>query len=141
MKRPDLQSSSIVWFYYNEIIKASHFYGELLGLELILDEGWARIYKISSSSFVGLVDSSSGRGHCEVAPESAVLLTLDVDNIEQWYSFLKDASVQIEGKINTMEDIEVQCFFLRDPGGYALEIQKFMNPQTSRKFHLPDRTA
>jgi len=133
--------SSIVWFYYDGIAEASRFYGELLGFDLVLDEGWARIYKLSNGSFVGLVDASSGRGHCGVVPESAVLLTLVVDNIEEWYSFLKDAGVQIEGKINTMEDIEVRYFFLRDPGGYALEIQKFMNPQTSRRFRLPDRTA
>jgi len=137
MKRPDLRGSSIVWFYYNDFVKASDFYGELLGLELVLDEEWAKIYRLSTRSFVGLVDAASGRGHRETVPESAVLLTFVVQNIEEWYGFLKDAGVHIEGEINTIEDIEVRCFFFQDPGGYSLEVQTFENPTTARAFHLP----
>ena len=140
MGKPSMDSM-VVWFYYDGIADAARFYGDLLRLELALDEGWARIYKMRDGAFVGMVDASSGRGSCSVVPDSAVLLTLVVDDIEAWFSFLKSEGVAIEGEIRTSKELEVQSFFLRDPGGYALEIQKFTNPETAKGFRLPSQVS
>jgi len=133
--------SSIVWFYYDGLADAARFYGELLGLDLVLDQGWARIYKASGCSFVGLVDASAGKGHCDRASSSAVLLTLVVDDVDAWYARLEATGAPIDRGIETMDEIEVRCFFLRDPGGYAVEIQQFMNPETARDFHPTKRSG
>jgi len=137
VKRPGI-GSSIVWFYYDGLTAAARFYGEILGLELVLDQGWAQIYRVSGGAFVGLVDGSSGKGHCRHTEESAVLLTLVVDDVEAWYSYLESEGVLVEGEINTIPTIDVQGFFLRDPGNYAIEIQKFTNPDTASDFRLTD---
>jgi len=136
MQRPGLDTP-IVWFYYDGIEKAAQFYGETLGFELVLDEGWAKIFEIAAGSFVGVVDGSSGKGHCQQAEDSAVLLTLVVDDVDRWRTYLEGAGVKIEGETRDIPVIDVRCFFFKDPGGYAIEIQKFTNPKTAQRFRLP----
>lgn len=133
MERPSV-NSSIVWFYYDGLVEAARFYGDVLGLELVVDETWARIYKLSHGSFVGLVDATEGGGHCQLRDESAVLLTIVVDDVDAWFSYLTDAGAAIDGSVRVMESINVKCFFLEDPGGYSVEVQAFTAARNAEKF-------
>ncbi|WP_207633175.1 VOC family protein [Devosia aurantiaca] len=52
---------SITFFYYPDIHAVTDFYETVLGFELVLDQGLARIYRIAPNSYFGIVDGN--RGH------------------------------------------------------------------------------
>lgn len=138
VRRHDL-SAAITFFYYNDLAEAARFYEDLLGLELVEDQGWARLYRVSERAFFGIVDGA--KGYHPVRKENSVMLTLVTDDVERWYEALSDAGAALETSIQVHEDIGVKGFFLRDPGGYVVEIQSFLNPDVARRFGQPPLTA
>ena len=50
---------SITFFYYQDIFSVVPFYEKILGLELVLDQGMARIYRIGGQSYFGVVDGNT----------------------------------------------------------------------------------
>ena len=132
----DLQniSSAIMFFYYKDIELAAQFYSNVMGFKLVDYQKWAKIYKINGNAFMGVV--GEGKGFCKVQDENAVLLTLVVDNVYSWYEHLKERGITPVTEIQEKEDIQVRCFFLKDPGGYALEIQQFLNPKVAEIFRM-----
>ena len=127
-------NSTITWFYYNGLDEATAFYGTTLGLEQVLDAGWAKIYRTTGNAFVGLVDAQAGKGVCETQEKNAVLLTLVVDDVPGWYERLKAAGVDIPGEVKVMEEVQIRTFFLSDPGGYSIEVQEFLDPKVRETF-------
>ena len=53
--------------------RIQRFYEEVMGLDLIVDQGWAKIYPIGPTGYFGLVDDRAGR-HAISPPESLVRL-------------------------------------------------------------------
>lgn len=123
-----------VFFYYDELERAAEFYERTLGLELVEDQGWAKVYRIQGSAYLGIVEGR--RGFHRAQEDNAVLLTLVVRDVEAWYTKLVDRDVRILREIETHEDIQVRCFFAQDPGGYAIEIQTFLKPSVAKAFGL-----
>lgn len=126
--------SGITWFYYDDFARATAFYEKVLGFESLVDQGWAKIYLISNGAFLGAVDAQAGKGSCTTQQESAVLLTLVVDDVKPWHAHLKKKGVGGLTEIHHREDIQIECFFFEDPGGYRLEIQTFHDQETARRF-------
>lgn len=127
--------STITWFYYDGLDEASTFYGETLGLEQVLDAGWAKIYRTTGNAFFGLVDAAEGKGVCQTQTTNAVLLTLVVDDVVAWYDRLSKAGVTLNSEVKVLEEVQIRTFFLSDPGGYSLEIQEFIDPKMRAIFH------
>jgi len=127
--------SSITWFYYDEFSVATAFYGETLGLEQVLDQGWACAFRIARDAFVGLVDARSDRGACRSQRANAVLLTLVVEDLKGWRDKLTASGVQLDSDITKMADLRIETFFLTDPGGYRLEFQRFLHASDRETFH------
>ena len=85
--------SGITWFYYDNFAQATVFYEAVLGLTSVVDQGWAKIYPLGNGGFLGAVDAQAGKGSCMTQPESAVLLTLVVDDVTAWHAHLKKRGV------------------------------------------------
>ena len=121
---------AITFFYYDDIMKVVPFYEQVLGFELALDQKMARIYRVAPNSYFGIVDGN--RGHLKHQPKSAVLFTIVSEDVEGWHAKLKAAGVAglTEMKRGTFCD----HFFFEDPAGYALEIQRFHNPDVAKLF-------
>ncbi len=125
--------SQITFTYYTDLQPAADFYGRVLGLELVEDQGWAKIYRVDQGAFVGIVDGS--HGFCRPQPHNAVLITLLVNDVAGWYEYLQERGVKLLTAVGERADIQVRNFFLEDPGGYALEIQQFLDPAVAAIFH------
>ena len=52
--------STITWLYHKDVMKMERFYEDVLGLEMVVDQGWAKIYQVSESGFMGIVDEKRG---------------------------------------------------------------------------------
>jgi predicted enzyme related to lactoylglutathione lyase len=125
--------SQITFLYYRNLEPISRFYKEIMGFELVEDQGWAKIYRVSGNAFLGIVDEE--RGFHKAQEKSAVLITLAVADVFWWYDYLKGKGIKLLTDIRESEEIQVRCFFAEDPGGYAIEIEEFLKPEAARIFH------
>jgi predicted enzyme related to lactoylglutathione lyase len=125
--------SQITFLYYRDLEPIARFYQEVMGFELVEDQGWAKIYRVSGNAYLGIVDEAMGFHKAQ--ERNAVLITLAVDDVFRWYDYLKGKGVKLLTEPRDVEDIQVRCFFLEDPGGYAIEIEEFLKPEATRIFH------
>lgn len=114
----------ITFFYYHDLEAVIPFYRDVLKLNLVRDQGWCKIFElVPGGACVGLVDEA--HGSLRASHEKPVLLTLVVDDVDEWHDQLKLSGVEILKPPTLHEDIGVYCFFVQDPEGYQIEIQKF----------------
>ena len=132
---PDFRSvdSQITFLYYHDIEPIASFYADIMGFDLVEDQGWARIYRIGGNAFLGIV--AGDRGFHQPREENAVLVTFLVDDVPGWYEYLKARGVKLLSELQERSDIQIRCFFFQDPGGYAFEVQQFLNPDLAGIFH------
>jgi len=125
-EQPASVNETITFFYYEDLDDQVPFYEGLLGLEKTLDDDWVKIYRITSTSSVGLV--KQGHGFHDVSADKPAMLSMVTDDVDAWYARLKDANVPIRtelperGEENDPESAPVRGFIVEDPGGYTIEI-------------------
>jgi catechol 2,3-dioxygenase-like lactoylglutathione lyase family enzyme len=105
--------------------KVIDFYEDVLGLELVRDQTLCRIYKTGPSSYLGFCK----RGYT-IPTEFRVVITLLIDDVDGVYTLLKARGIATESNPELSEEFNVYQFFVRDPNGYLLEIQRFLEPLT-----------
>jgi len=125
--------AQITFLYYHDLEPAATFYGEVMGLELVEDQGWARIYRLGGDAFLGIVAGEEGFHRPQA--RNAVLLTLVVDDVPGWYEHLAAHGVKLLSEVQDRPEIQIRCFFFEDPGGYTLEIQQFLRPDLVDVFY------
>lgn len=128
-----IAQSQITFLYYDDLQPIVEFYEKILNFELVEDQDWAKIYRTSASSFIGIVDGQ--RGFRRPLADSAVLCTLVVDDVPGWHQALRQKGVKILREPQIYDEIQVHCFFFEDPGGYAYEVQQFLKPELAHIFH------
>ena len=116
--------ANLVFFYYPDLEEAERFYGDILGLEKVLDYGFAKIYRISLSTFIGLVDETKGM-HDPSEPKT-VTLSFVTQEIDQWYQYLKSQGVEIRNPLKDASRHATRGFVAYDPAGYFLEFERFL---------------
>lgn len=116
--------ANLVFFYYPDLEEAERFYGDILGLEKVLDYGFAKIYRISLSTFIGLVDETKGM-HDPSEPKT-VTLSFVTQEIDQWYQYLKSQGVEIRNPLKDASRHPTRGFVAYDPAGYFLEFERFL---------------
>ena len=121
---------AITFFYYADIQVVAPFYERTLGFELVLDQGLARIYRVAPNNYFGIVDGN--KGHLKHQLESAALFTIVAEDVEGWH--VKLAKAGVPGLTELRRGTYCDHFFFRDPGGYALEIQRFHHPDVAKLF-------
>lgn len=129
-------ASQIAFLYYKDLAAAQQFYEGILGLELVEDQGWAKIYRVNGTAFVGLVDEA--RGSLKAQPENAVMITFVVDDVPGWYHYLRKNGVEIRREYGRSQTIQIEYFFAEDPGGYVLEFERFLKPGVAAIFNLKE---
>ncbi len=122
-------SESIVMFYYKDISKISGFYEDTLGLKATLVDDWVRIYRITPTSSVGIVQEGPGGFHkANSDGDSAVMLSIVSTDVDAWYDRLKTVGdITFESEISNHESAPIRAFLVRDPGGYTIEFFQWLN--------------
>jgi len=132
-------SSQITFLYFDDLHTPAEFFEETLGLETVDDQGFAKIYRISGGAFLGIVDAA--RGHCNVPTEQNTLITLVTEDVQGCYEHLLSKGIRAESRPQINPNANVECFFFEGPGGYAFEIQRFLDPEISRHFQIGSQPA
>ena len=112
----------IPWLYYRDLPGAMKFYGEVMGFEMVVDQGWSKIYKIRDGAYIGLVDES--KGYHRASEKKPVIVCLNVHDADAWYERVKAAGVEVENLPKESERLKVKVFMFKDPEGYVVEIQE-----------------
>ena len=105
--------ASITWTYHKDLLQMQRFYEEVLGFQLVADQGWTKIYQTSSAGFIGLVDER--RGMQNYADEKAVEIEW---RLSEWSSFDRYAQ-------QFWQDYAYRNSSFKGPENYVFEIQTF----------------
>ncbi|WP_159439227.1 VOC family protein [Algoriphagus halophilus] len=95
--------ASITWLYYKDILPMENFMTQNLGLELSADQGWAKIYRLSDNSYVGLVDEM--RGMNSFSEEKLVEVKIGLSDSDGWETYLKKKDSDSTRRSNTFSDL------------------------------------
>ena len=124
--------AGITFFYYQELEPAARFYSDTMGFKLVYDQGWAKIFRVAGNTYVGIV--AGEKGFCRPQEKNAVLLTVIVNDVQEWYKRLRKTDATLLTEVQDKPGIKVRCFFLQDPTGYVIEIQQFTDPEITQAF-------
>lgn len=124
--------ASNLFLYYRDLQKAADFYTKTLGLELVADYTMAKILRITSDSYLILVDAKKGM-HTAEEPKT-VALAFITDQLDEWYAYLKTTGVKIKYDYNLKPNRPHDGFVIHDPEGYLLEFERFNTHPENENF-------
>lgn len=105
-----------------DLERSTEFYRDALGLEIVLDQGDCRILRVTDTAFVGICERKGERD------PGAVLVTLVTDEVDERHRALVAAGVRCDKEPQFNPAYNVYHAFYRDPDGYLVEIQRFLDP-------------
>ena len=113
----------VTFLYSRDLGRSVGFYRDDLGLAPVLDQGACRIFRVAGDAFLGVCSA----GKREPRP-GGVILTLISPDVDAWHARLEARGVTLEGPPRRNERFNIYNFFARDPDGYLVEIQRFLDP-------------
>ena len=105
-----------------DLERSTVFYRDTLGLRLALDQGDCRIFEVTPAAFLGICTRPDA-----VSPDG-IIVTLVTDAVDAWHERLVAAGVPCERAPNHNDEYDLYQAFYRDPDGYLIEIQRFLDP-------------
>lgn len=116
----------ITFIYVKDMDRSIDFYQGNLELQEVLDQGACHIFKINSGAYLGICQDE---GPGMEAGKGKIILTLVTEDVDDFYRKLIQAGIDIESEPKINPKFQIYHFFLRDPDGYLIEIQKFLDPR------------
>lgn len=99
----------------------TNFYQKNFNLELFKDQGDCRIFKISENAYLGFCEREF-----EIT-KGKILLTFIVEDVVQMHEYFSVRTDLIITNVVQNEKYNILHFFITDPNGYLVEIQKFLD--------------
>lgn len=117
---------AITFLYTANLDRTAAFYESIIGLTLWRDQGTCRIYRVSSDGLLGFCqrdvpESAAGPG------EDRVIFTIVTSDVDGWYERLRQRGVTFSAPPRENPTYRIYHCFLRDPNGYLIEIQRFLD--------------
>ena len=117
--------ATVLWLYYRDLEGIQSFYEELFGRDIIVDQGWAKVFPVSPTGFLGFVDGE--RGLHSATEEKAVTVSFFTESLEGWFAHLQDVpAFTFRTQEILPEGDFVRTFVGYDPEGYYLEWDTFL---------------
>jgi len=124
MQQSNMPRKGLILFLGTRDLEQTHrFYTEALGLSMIIDQGACRIYQVPGGGFIGFC--------AHIVPvygEKSPIVTIVSPDVDGFFDRLVEWGAKIPHPPQINERFGIYHFFLYDPNGYTLEIQRFVNP-------------
>lgn len=119
----------ITFIFVTNLDQSAQFYEQTLGFSLWLDQGSCRIYEVlGRTGLIGICQSSKeSKGAFSLDSPQNVILTIVTEEVDAWYEHLSNRGVTFEKTPSTNPRFRIYHCFLRDPDGYLIEIQRFLD--------------
>ena len=112
--------AQITFVYTSNLESSARFYEDALGFELAVDQGSCRIYRVlGRQAYLGIC-----QGDAAPAP-SGLIYTLVTDDVDGWHERITARGWDCEHAPRHNPTYRIYHFFVRDPAGYRIEIQRF----------------
>jgi predicted enzyme related to lactoylglutathione lyase len=105
-----------------DLATTARFYEDVIGLELIVDQGTCRIYRVSHGGFIGFCQNPHA-----LPNHDGLILTFVLDDVDGTHTRLSDLGLETDGPPRENPRYRIYHFFARDPNGYRLEVQRFLH--------------
>ncbi len=122
-------SSAITFLYYEDFSYGVEFFEQILQLNLVMDQGFARVYQVNEKAYLGMVQKKD-----EEEVSGNTLFSLTTSNVKSEYSRVKVLEVYELSEIKHFESIPLKSFFFDDKEGHKFEIQQFLKADDVEKF-------
>ena len=122
-------SSAITFLYYKDFSYGVDFLEGVLELELVMDQGFARVYRVNEKSFLGIVQE---KGFNDVP--GSTLFSLTTNKVEEEYKRVHKLEVYKLSDIKHFKQIPLKSFFFDDLEGHKFEIQQFLKQDDIDQF-------
>ncbi len=123
----DIANEQITFLYTADLAASARFYNDKLNLPLVVDQGSCQIYRVNAQAYIGLCESAEAPTWQEITGKRQIILTWVVADVRARYEELRERGVVFESKPRIHTDFGIEHCFLRDPNGYLLEIQRFLD--------------
>ena len=122
MLRPTIDQQ-VTFLYTRDLATTAQFYEQTMGLPLALDQGTCRIYRVGADSYLGFCQ----RKDAPARPDG-IILTIVTQEVDRWRHYLQAQGIEFEKPPTFNPGYNIYHCFLRDPNGYLIEIQQFLDP-------------
>ncbi|RMF77252.1 MAG: VOC family protein [Chloroflexi bacterium] len=120
-------NEQITFLYTADLTASAKFYEDVLGLELVRDQRFCRIYRVSPSGYLGICEREGAPVQPATWDERSVIFTIVTDDVDGWYTHLKARGVAFEKHPTHFAKINIYHFVIRDPNNYIIEVQQFLD--------------
>lgn len=116
----------MTFLYYKDLPAAAAFYEKLLGTPPQDTPAWVRLFDLTDTATLGLVNAQDGT--LRPSDNKPVMVTVVVDGVaavDAWYDRVRAQGIAIseERKTTRLDDKRsIHAFIFKDPEGYAIEI-------------------
>ncbi|MFO7880951.1 MAG: VOC family protein [Kosmotogaceae bacterium] len=113
----------LISFYgTDDLEKTAEFYEGMLNLKMIKDQGKCRIFSVPGGGALGFCI------HMNITVvNKSPIITLLTDDVDGVYKQLIKKGYRVPQEPVLNEEFKIYHFFTRDPSGYYIEIQKFLD--------------
>jgi catechol 2,3-dioxygenase-like lactoylglutathione lyase family enzyme len=115
--------AQITFLYVADLRRSADFYENILGLSLANDQGSCRIYRVTGGdAYLGICERES-----TVAAGDTLIFTIVTADVDRWHRQLQSRGWPCDNPPSVNQQYNIYHFFTRDPDGYKLEIQRFLD--------------
>ncbi len=105
-----------------DLQETKRFYTDYLGFNLYKDQGKCQIYQVPGGGMIGFCSHIS-----VITSKKSPIITFITPNVDEVYEYLIKIGLEIPEKPRKNPYFPIYHFFLQDPSGYTIEIQKFLD--------------
>lgn len=114
---------AITFLYYRDLAAAEAFWRHL-GFPMVIDQGFAKIFRVADGAHVGLVDEA--RGMNDWQEQKCVQVCLRVPDVDGWHDWARAEPLPGVSGMFENEALGIRAFVFTDTEGYQVEVQSTM---------------
>lgn len=121
-------TSHITFRPVTDLAASRDFYERDLGLRVVRDQGACLILEVSAGAHIGLCQAGYDGRTEPLLQDDRWITTLVTDDVEGVHARLLQMAAEVSGPPRHNDRFGITHFFVRDPDGYRVEIQRFDDP-------------
>ena len=119
--------SQITFLYTHDLAETARFYEDVFGLTLWRDQTTCRIYQVTSEAYLGICERETVPDPPAGPGSDRLILTIVTEDVDSWYEMLSARGVSFAKAPAINPAYNIYHCFCRDPNGYLIEIQSFLD--------------